>query len=97
MQACTLVSWLIAAGLAGENVVLLVIYFNPLQQETNIIFFFLISHVVTASYVNQYLFLSIKLRYLFTFSKKQYWDWYFWLNSSGDKLLINMFCHEAEC
>ena len=81
MQAYILVSWLIAAGLARENIILLVICFNPLLQETNIIFFFLMSHVVTASYVNQYLFLSIKLRYLFIFSKKQYWDWIFWLNS----------------
>lgn len=72
MQAYILVSWLIAAGLARENIILLVIYFNLLLQETNIIFFFLMSHVVTASYVNQYLFLSIKLRYLFIFSKKQY-------------------------
>ena len=68
MQAYILVSWLIAAGLARENIIRLVICFNPLLQETNIIFFFLMSHVVAASYVNQYLFLSIKLRYLFIFS-----------------------------
>lgn len=49
MQACTSVSWLIEAGLARENIIFLAIYFNPSLQETNIIFFFLMSHAVTAS------------------------------------------------